>query len=184
MYKFFKCSTQYFVKVKKVIEHKAGYYYQNRFNNNGYFSSNGLFVTYCMFLSMLMIEQIECLTFWPGHYCYYCSIFVMVRLDTRDVHFMRRCAHFVLNDYTLKHLNREYIELTWTQSELHSRLSLTRSFLVQSDSTRFDLVLYGPWVRPFNFPIMLDMSKKRFHISKYKNKIGWSFSDVKSVTIK
>ena len=50
-------------KVKKVIEHKAGYYYQNRFNNNGYFSSNGLFVTYSMSLSMLMIEQIGCLTF-------------------------------------------------------------------------------------------------------------------------
>ena len=41
MDKFLKC-----LKVKKVIEHKAGYYYQNRFNNNGYFSSNGLFVTY------------------------------------------------------------------------------------------------------------------------------------------
>ena len=52
MNKFLKCFT------KKVIEHKAGYYYQNRFNNNGYFSSNGLFVTYS--ISMLMIEQIGC----------------------------------------------------------------------------------------------------------------------------
>ena len=60
MNKFLKCLTK---KVKKVIEHKAGYYYQNRFNNNGYFSSNGLFVTYSMSLSMLMIEQIGCLTF-------------------------------------------------------------------------------------------------------------------------
>ena len=61
--KFLKCLTQNFVKVKKVIEHKAGYYYQNRFNNNGYFISNWLFVTYSMSLSMLIIEQIVCPTF-------------------------------------------------------------------------------------------------------------------------
>ena len=40
--KFLKCLTQ-----KKVIEHKADHYYQNRFNNNGYFlSSDRLFLTY------------------------------------------------------------------------------------------------------------------------------------------
>ena len=114
-----------FCKSKKVIEHKAGYYYQNRFNNNGYFISNWLFVTYSMSLSMLIIEQIVCLTFWPGHYCYYCSIFVMSRLDTRDVHSVGRCAHSVLNDYALKYLDqieniswsiiltRPHIELNW-----------------------------------------------------------------------
>ena len=123
--KFFKCLTQNFVKAKKVIEHKAGYYYQNRFNNNGYFISNGLFVTYSMSLSMLMIEQIVCLTFWPGHYCYNCSIFVMRILDTRGVHSVGRCAHSVLNDYALKYLD-QIENLSWSIILTRPHIELNR----------------------------------------------------------